>query len=141
MYKNYEHFTENKDEQVENEQVEYDINSEYLENEEENLDSQYDEEINLEENEPKNDEIDEKIKNNEIIKLDDFDTTTDLLQTQLIKNETYESKKKHMKKGIEIIIYVIIGLLIAVIIGIFLKHHKIVKKESIIELVEPPKLY
>ena len=82
-----------------------------------------------------------KNDNNDIIKLDDFDTTTDLLQKQLIKNETYESKKKHMKKGIEIIIYVIIGLLIAVIIGMFLKHHKIVKKESIIELVEPPKLY
>lgn len=141
MYKNYEHFTENNDKQVEDEQVEYDINSEYIEMEEENLDSQYDEEINLEENEPKNDEIDEKIKNNEIIKLDDFDTTTDLLQKKLIKNETYESKKKHMKKSIEIIIYVIIGLLIAVIIGIFLKHHNIVKKESIIELVEPPKLY
>lgn len=141
MYKNYEHFTENNDKQVEDEQVEYDINSEYIEMEEENLDSQYDEEINLEENEPKNDEIDEKIKNNDIIKLDDFDTTTDLLQKKLIKNETYESKKKHMKKSIEIIIYVIIGLLIAVIIGIFLKHHNIVKKESIIELVEPPKLY
>jgi hypothetical protein len=134
MYKNYEHFTE-----INNEEVEYNIESENLEDEEGYLDTQYyiDEEMIVEEN----DDIDEKIKNNEIIKLDDFDTTTDLLQKQIIKCDNNNNKKKHMKKSIEIIILVIIGLLFAVIAGAFLKHMKVVKKESLFEMVEPPKLY
>lgn len=136
MYKNYEHFTE-----INNEEVEYYINSENLEDDEEYLDSQYniDEEMIVEENEQKNDNIDEKIKNNEVIKLDDFDTTVDLLQNKLIRVEN--NKKVHMKKSIKIIIFVIIGLLLAVILGAFLKHNKIVKKETLLEMVEPPRLY
>ena len=46
-----------------------------------------------------------------------------------------------MKKSIKIIIFVIIGLLLAVIIGAFLKHTKVVKKETLLEMVEPPRLY
>ena len=120
MYKNYEHFTKD--------QEEYYINSEDLENEE--MDT-YDQE----------DDIEEKIKNKEIIRLDDFNRDTYILQEQLMKDNTDENKKKYIKKGIQIIIFLIIGLLIAIIAGVFLRHMKVIKQELILEMVEPPRLY
>ena len=83
----------------------------------------------------------EKIKNKEILKLSDFDHITDVVDKQIIQDEKREDSQKNMKKGIEIILYFIIGLLLAIIVGAFLKHNKKSKVESILEEVEPPKLY
>ena len=138
MYKNYEHFTEDIDTK---EQVEYYINSEDLENDEIDYSDQdtYDQEMIVEEEQE--DDIEEKIKNKEIIRLDDFDRDTYILQEQIMKEDAVENKKKNIKKGIQIIIFLIIGLLIAIIAGIFLRYMKIYKQELILEMVEPPRLY
>jgi len=138
MYKNYEHFTEDIDTK---EQVEYYINSEDLENDEIDYSDQdtYDQEMIVEEEQE--DDIEEKIKNKEIIRLDDFDRDTYILQEQIMKEDAVENKKENIKKGIQIIIFLIIGLLIAIIAGIFLRYMKIYKQELILEMVEPPRLY
>ena len=138
MYKNYEHFTEDIDTK---EQVEYYINSEDLENDEIDYSDQdtYDQEMIVEEEQE--DDIEEKIKNKEIIRLDDFDRDTYILQEQIMKEDAVENKKENIKKGIQIIIFLIIGLLIAIIAGIFLRYMKVYQQELFLEMVEPPRLY
>ena len=168
MYKNYEHFTDNyieseiiensknqdneeiiiddtEDNQVEDTIPEITEEStqnteEITESSENNLIlSQEDIDSNLEI--VNDDRIKEKIKNKEILRLSDFDKITDVVDKQILEDEERQNKMSTLKKGVKIAVYLVIGLLICVIIGAFLNHIKKTKKESILDDVEPPRLY
>ena len=85
--------------------------------------------------------IQEKIKNKQLLTLNDFDQITDVAEKQIMEYEDKEKTNIKLKKGVKIIVYLIIGLLAAVIIGAFLKQMKKSNRESLLEEVEPPKLY
>ena len=75
------------------------------------------------------------------IKLEDFDKSSDPLVRKAVKEFEAKEKSEYTRKIIHMSLYILIGVLVAIILGYILISVKETKKANEIELVEPPRLY
>ena len=148
MYKNYEHFTLQKDaadinisDEVNSD--EYKIETEDLIDDENVLDLDEPSDLNTDsiEIETTHQRKKKGSDENNFIKVDDFDKSTDLIVKKAIKQFEKKERSEYTRQVVHMGIYVLIGILVAIIFGYILISVKETKIANEIEIVEPPRLY